>query len=211
MTDQPTAHPDATGGDPLTERVQLAMGNIEHYLECATHYLEGADRGLQQRKEDLGSTTGWSTGVQESIIGLINCYRDTVEESLVHLGRADDHLRDAYRDAMTMARPPHLTPANHDRVVDTLTDTIEVTVAIQKARPHLEDAAAQLRDDPSSGDRITAAREQIGDALPYLRHARSHAAAVAGAPDDHVEGVSSRTPRREPSSTVGGPTLGIAR
>ena len=195
MNDHAAGHP-ATTLDPLAERAQKEMANTKRHLDRVGHYLEGADRGLQHRQDDLKSPGGWSPAVRESIVDLVRCHRGTLEESLGQLERAASHLTGAYRDAMAMSLPPHLTPANRDQVVGTLADTVEVTVAIEMARPHIESAVAQLRHDPASLDRLAAARVEIGDALPYLDNARRHAAAAAeGDPDEHTAEPSVRTQR----------------
>ncbi|MFC6706578.1 hypothetical protein [Flexivirga alba] len=185
----------------LAERTVLAFVNTEHYLDTATHYLEGAERGLAHRQEDRTPDVvdGWSTSVHDSIVQLANCHLSTLEDASTNLDRADAHLRDAYRDAMALAQSPHLTAQNHNHDIDTLTDTIEVTVVVAKARPPLEAAVALLRRDPPSVEQIGAAREQIGQALPILNHARNHAASADWWPDDgsqtHVDGEPCATAR----------------
>lgn len=73
------------------------------------------------------------------------------------------------------------------------------TVGVEKVRPPLEAAIAQLRRDPSSAERIGAAREQIGGYLPYLNHARTHASSAAGTPLDgrQMPVTTTRSPRPE--------------
>lgn len=65
----------------LAERTVLALANTEHYLDTAAHYLEGAERGLADRQEDLAPDVvdGWSTTVHDSNVELINCHLSTLE------------------------------------------------------------------------------------------------------------------------------------
>ncbi|MBB2892087.1 hypothetical protein [Flexivirga oryzae] len=190
----------------LAERTVLALANTEHYLDTAAHYLEGAGRGLAHRQEDLAPDVidGWSATVHDSIVQLVNCHLNTLEDASTNLDRADAHLR----DAMALAQSPHLTAENHDRAIGTLTDTIEVTVAVEKARAPLKAAVALLRRDPSSVDQIGAAREQIGLALPHLNHARDHAASADWSPAaDRSQAPSPSSRARRPDAPARGTSV----
>lgn len=178
--------------DPLMERTRLAMAATHHYLECATYYVQAAERGLQRRQQELDptSTDACTPGTHDLIVELVACHLDTLQDAAASLASASVHLRDAYRDAAAMTYPPHLTEQNHAQVVDMLNDAVEVTVSVDAARPMLDAAVDQLRLDPASIDCIAAAREHIGRALPLLTQAQAQTTWSA----DAIEGAMAAQP-----------------
>lgn len=176
--------PQSVQAAQSAERTLRALADAGRSLDAAAAFLQGAERGLARRQEDLAPAVavGWSTNVRDSIVQLVNRHLETLQMASADLNRADVRLRDAYRDSMAMAQSARRAGERHGPATETLAGTIEVTVAVQKARPRVEAAIDQLSGDPSAMDRIIAAREQIGRALPHLDHARTLAASAAREP-----------------------------